>query len=55
MTYDIGYQNAMGGVSSMVDSMISARDNTASSKFATANKAVTKALEKVNNAYANAE
>jgi hypothetical protein len=55
MTYDIGYQNAMGGVSGMIDSMISARENTASSKFAAVTKALTKQLEKVNAAYANAE
>jgi len=35
--------------------MISARENTASSKFASANKVVTKMLEKVNEAYKNAE
>ncbi len=55
MTYDIGYQNGMGGVSGSVDTMISNRENTASSKFATVTKAVTKALEKVNAAYENAE
>jgi hypothetical protein len=55
MTYDIGYQNGMGGVSGSVDTMISNRENTASSKFATVTKAITKALEKVNAAYENAE
>ena len=55
MTYDIGYQNAMGGLSGMVDTMISTRENTASSKFASATKALNKALEKLNAAYVNAE
>ncbi|MBQ3862215.1 MAG: hypothetical protein II779_16960 [Clostridia bacterium] len=55
MTYDIGYQTGIGSISGSVDSMISARENTASSKFASANKVVTKMLEKVNEAYKNAE
>lgn len=55
MDYDIGYQNGMGGLSGMVDGMISARENTAASKFAAAGKAVGKSLEKVNAAYENAE
>ena len=55
MTYDIGYQNAMGGASSLVDGMISSRDNTAASKFATVTKVISKQLEKVNAAYENAE
>ena len=45
----------VGGLSGMVDGMISARENTAASKFAAAGKAVGKSLEKVNAAYENAE
>ncbi|MBR4206089.1 MAG: hypothetical protein IKQ92_11475 [Clostridia bacterium] len=55
MTYDIGYQNSMGGASGMVDGMITARENTAASKFASINKAVSKQLEKLNESYRNAE
>ncbi|MCR5683461.1 MAG: hypothetical protein K6G29_13530 [Clostridiales bacterium] len=55
MDYDIGYQNGMGGVSGQVDNMISSRENTAASKFAAVAKVMSKSLEKVNAAYANAE
>ena len=55
MDYDIGYQTGMGSAASMIDSVISNRDNTASSKFASINKAIGKQLDKINEAYKNAE
>ncbi len=55
MNYDIGYQNGMGGASDMVNNMISSRENTAASKFASITKAIDKQLEKLNESYKNAE
>ncbi len=55
IVYDIGYHTDLAGLSSVVSSMRSSLENTAASRFAALQKAVSLNIEKINESYKDAE